>query len=254
MSNPTVVIIPGAWQPAEAFEPFGEHLRDVGYPTEVISLKSVGGTETPLAGLKEDADAVSEVLTKLADEARDIVLLCHSYGGVIGSCAIEGLDFATRRNAGKAGGVILTVYMSAFMLPKGMNVLDGLGGKPMPWMKIEEDKCFAVASELPQIALNDMPAEKAKAYSAQLTHTSVSAFATPSTFEPWANAIPCTYIFCEIDNALPLPVQQQMASQLGPNATTFSLKAGHCPFLSMPEQLRDVIVKASEVGLSRKAI
>jgi hypothetical protein len=99
-----------------------------------------------------------------------------------------------------------------------------------------------------------MPLEKAVVYAEQLKHISVAAFATPSTFEPWANGVPCAYIFCELDNALPFPVQQQMAAQLGSNATTFSLKAGHCPFLSMPEELRDVVVKASEVGLSQKAV
>lgn len=86
--NPTVVIVPGAWEPAKVLEPFAELLRGIGHPTEVVPLLSVGGTETPLAGLKEDVEAVREVLTKLADEARDIVLLCHSYGGVVGSCAV----------------------------------------------------------------------------------------------------------------------------------------------------------------------
>lgn len=97
-----------------------------------------------------------------------------------------------------------------------------------------------------------MPLEEAIGYSKHLTHTSASVFASPSSFEPWANGVPCAFIFCELDKALPLPVQQQMASQLGPNATTYSLQAGHCPFLSMPEQLRDVVVRASDVGLNRK--
>lgn len=90
-------------------------------------------------------------------------------------------------------------------------------------------------------------------YAQQLTHISTSVFAAPSTFEPWASGLPCAYIFCEIDGALPLPIQQQMAAQLGPNATTFSLKAGHCPFLSIPDQLLDVVAQASEVGMSIKA-
>ncbi|CZR53874.1 uncharacterized protein PAC_03756 [Phialocephala subalpina] len=253
IQNPTFVIVPGAWQPALAFEAFAEQLRGLDYPSQVVSLPSVGGAGTPLPGLEDDVKAVSDVVMKFADEARDVVLLCHSYGGIVGSCATEGLDVATRKVAGKSGGLILTVYMSAFMVPKGKSVLEMLGGQPLPWMDVQGEKCFAVSSHMPEVALNDLPPEIATVYASQLTYISTSVFATPSTFEPWANGLPCAYIFCEIDNALPLPIQQQMAAQLGPNATTFSLKAGHCPFLSIPGQLRDAVVKASEVGLSLKA-
>lgn len=47
------------------------------------------------------------------------------------------MDAASRNDAGKAGGVIMTVYMSAFMLPRGTSVLEGLGGDPLPWMNLE---------------------------------------------------------------------------------------------------------------------
>jgi len=102
-----------------------------------------------------------------------------------------------------------------------------------------------------EVAFNDISPEKAAIYSGYLTHASTAAFATPSTYEP-SNGVPCAYIFCEIDGAVPLPVQQQMASQMGPDATTFSLKAGHCPFLSVPDQVIDAVLKASEVGLKKR--
>lgn len=87
-TNPTIVIVPGAWLPAEVFEAFADQLRTYGYPSQAVSLPSVGGTETPLPGLKDDVKAVRDVVTKLSDEARDIVLLCHSSGGLVGSCAV----------------------------------------------------------------------------------------------------------------------------------------------------------------------
>lgn len=71
---------------------------------------------------------------------------------------------------------------------------------------------------------------------------SAALFAAPATYEPWAHGIPCSYIFTTEDGALPYPVQQAMAQQLGPEAKTASVKASHCPFLSMPDEL----VKAVE--------
>lgn len=67
-------------------------------------------------------------------------------------------------------------------------------------------------------------------------------FATPAKYEPWTNDIPCSYIFTIDDNALPYPAQQAMAQQLGPKAKTAAVKAGHSPFLSVPDEL----VKAVE--------
>lgn len=98
---------------------------------------------------------------------------------------------------------------------------------------------------MPQVAFNDLSAEKTTLYISQLTHSSAVVFATPSTFEAWTNAIPCAYIFCSMDNALPLPIQQGMALRFGPDAETYTLQSGHCPFLSIPEELLEVMEKAS---------
>lgn len=106
---------------------------------------------------------------------------------------------------------------------------------------------------MPQIAFNDLPTEQAALYVSQMSHSAAVVFATPSTYEPWANGVPCAYIFCTDDNVLPFQIQQQMASQLGPEPTTFTLKAGHCPFLSIPDKLVEVIGKAAEVGLNKRA-
>ncbi len=89
----------------------------------------------------------------------------------------------------------------------------------------------------PQIGFNDLSAEDQARWAKEATHTSAALFATPSSYEPWATGIPCSYIFTSDDNALPLVFQQGMAQQLGPEPRTATLKSGHCPFLSMPDEL-----------------
>ncbi|RDW68055.1 hypothetical protein BP6252_09451 [Coleophoma cylindrospora] len=251
--QPTVVIVPGAWQLPAGFDLILAQLKEANIPAEFVPLPSVGGTELPLTGLPEDVAAVRSTLTRLADEGKDMVLLGHSYGGVVVSCAVEGFDAASRAKEGKTGGVILTVFMSAFMLPKGQSLLGVLGGAPLPWMNVEGDRVSGVAAMMPQVAFNDIPEEKMAEYGAQMSHTSALVFATPSTYEPWANGLPCTYIFLTDDNALPYPIQQQMASQIGPDAKTWSLKAGHLPHLSMPSELAKTIGEISEYAVSKKA-
>ena len=107
---------------------------------------------------------------------------------------------------------------------------------------------LGVPEMLPQVGFNDMAPEDQAKWAAEMTHTSAALFATPSSHEPWATATPCGYIFCSDDNALPFPIQQQMAEQLGPNPKTVTIKSGHCPFLSTPGQLLEA-VKTLEVQL-----
>ncbi|KAH7370556.1 Alpha/beta hydrolase fold-1 [Rhexocercosporidium sp. MPI-PUGE-AT-0058] len=245
-SKPTIVIAPGAWQLPVGFSGFVSLLRGAGYATELVGYPSVGGTGSPLPGLAEDVAATRAALKKVLDEGKQALLLCHSYGGVVGSCAVEGYSSIKREKEGKKGGVKLVVYMSAFMIPKGKSLLDMLGGQPLPWMDVQGEKTVGVKSMMKEVAFNDMSDEKAAIYMEQMSHSSTSVFATPSTFEPWANDVDCAYIFCTEDNALPLPIQQQMAQQLGPEPVTWSLKAGHCPFMSIPDQLLEVVKKAAD--------
>jgi pimeloyl-ACP methyl ester carboxylesterase len=133
---PTVVIVPGSWQLPSVWVEFRAILARAGHPAHHVSLPSVGGTDLPLTGLPEDVAAVRAQLDQLADQGDEIILLCHSSGGVVGANAVEGYDIATRKANGKNGGVIRIVYLSAFMLPKDQSLLGMLGGVPLPWMVV----------------------------------------------------------------------------------------------------------------------
>lgn len=95
----------------------------------------------------------------------------------------------------------------------------------------------------PQIGFNDLSPEEQARWSKEATHTSAALFATPSMFEPWTNGIPCSYIICANDNALPMPFQQGMVQQLGPEPRTVTLTSGHCPFVSKPGELLEALEK-----------
>ncbi|EKG15210.1 hypothetical protein MPH_07544 [Macrophomina phaseolina MS6] len=137
MSNkPTIVFAPGAWHTPDCFDLVREQLHARGWATEAVAYPSVGA-EPPNKGLAEDAAAVRAVLERLADEGKEIVLTVHSYGGLVGQNAVEGLGYKQRQAAGKKGGVIQFVYLAAFVAPKGATIKQMLGGQFLPWMKFE---------------------------------------------------------------------------------------------------------------------
>lgn len=82
MSKPSIIIIPGAWQKPVAFEGIVNLFEKTGYPTVHVPLPTVGGTETPLAGLDEDVEAVRKVLEPLVNEGKEVVMIGHSAGGI----------------------------------------------------------------------------------------------------------------------------------------------------------------------------
>jgi alpha-beta hydrolase superfamily lysophospholipase len=150
--KPTVVIVPGSWQLPLVWDEFRAVLARANYQSYHVALPSVGGTELPLTGLPEDVAAVQHVIGGLADHGDEIILLCHSSGGVVGSNAVEGYDVASRKAAGKKGGVVRVVYLSAFMLPKDQSLLGMLGGVPLPWMVVNVSPPLHMKPQTPHTA------------------------------------------------------------------------------------------------------
>ena len=151
--KPVFVFVPGAWHTADTFDVVRQLMLSRGLASEAIALPSVGG---PLEkGLHADIEHSKEILREMADAGRQIVVVNHSYGGMVGSGAVEGLGFKQRAEAGLPGGVIMVVWMAAFVTPKGQTVLDQLGGDWLPWMII---KVRAVSPYSPHVvASTDMP-------------------------------------------------------------------------------------------------
>lgn len=102
------------------------------------------------------------------------------------------------------------------------------------------------------IFYHDLSAADQQKWIAQLAHTSSAVFSGKSTYEPWHH-MPCMYIYCEKDKAIPLPVQQGIARSMGSDITTFNIAASHSPFLSMPENLVEGIELAAKVGLEKSS-
>jgi pimeloyl-ACP methyl ester carboxylesterase len=134
---PIFLFAPGAWHQSSCFDIVRAELASLGYETEAIAYPSVGA-EPPNKTLADDVAAARVVLEGLVAREKEVVLICHSYGGAVAANAVEGLGRRQRAEQGKNGGVIMFVYMSAFVVPKGMCLMDQLGNQWLPWMECSE--------------------------------------------------------------------------------------------------------------------
>ena len=85
----------------------------------------------------EDVKAIRDTLTKLVDtEEKDVILVVHSYTGMPGAEAPEGLGKKDRQAKGLKGGVVRLVFIMAFAMPEGFQPT--ASGQQMPeWMKLD---------------------------------------------------------------------------------------------------------------------
>ncbi|OOQ81529.1 hypothetical protein PEBR_42688 [Penicillium brasilianum] len=252
-NSPIFVFVPGAWHTPDTFDGIRALLSKRGYDSEAIELPSVGAAEPTKSGLHADIAHTNVVLRALAERGRQIVVVTHSYGGMVGSGAVEGLGYAQRSNAGQAGGVIMVVWLAAFVTPKGKSVIDMLGGNWLPWMLLSDpDDGYCRSSQQETVFYHDMtPEAQATAISKLKPHAKPS-FLEPATFEPW-HEMPSMYLFCDKDAALPLFVQEGFAQTLG-NPVTFHVDASHSGFLSKPEETADGLELALKAGLEQSGI
>merc|ERR1711939_801068 len=152
--------------------------------------------------------AVKDVVNKVLSTGKDVVMIFHSYGGVVGCEALK--EYVNEHETGKSGKqgwgrIRRLVFVAAFVLPEGGSLMAGLGFKPLPWFNIDGE---AVNPANPkEIFYNDLSDSEAQIHIAALKQHSYLTFASTLTAAPW-KTIPSTYILCEKDNAIPLQGQE----------------------------------------------
>ncbi|PLB47688.1 alpha/beta-hydrolase [Aspergillus steynii IBT 23096] len=236
--SPIVVIAPGAWNRGSAYDDFGDILKKRGIRSMAVDHVS-NGAEPPNKGLTEDSNRFRELVCHLVDQGEKLVLLGHSYGGMVISAAATGLGFQERQKAGKPGGVICLVYVAAFVAERGKNLRDMVGGQLWPWMLSQGDY---VRLDSDVDLVQDVPAEiKASRTKHMLPHICLRSFTERATEEPW-HTIPSAYIVCDDDVALPPTIQDSMIKSLN-HPRVFRLNSGHSPFQSMPTETADILLE-----------
>ncbi|KAL1970746.1 hypothetical protein VTN77DRAFT_2580 [Rasamsonia byssochlamydoides] len=223
-TKPTVLFVHGSWHNPKHFQRMRDFFEANGFPTSCPQQPSVG--QLPPIGLMEDAETIRDELKKLVEtEQKGVLVMAHSYGGVVTAQAVD-REFAKkdREAKGLAGGVIHLVYMCAFMLPLGDSLGSAFGGGLPPLIPIDEEQDPWVSELKPGPAI------------AQLTPIIQASYLYH----------PVTYLFCENDEALPLAVQQMMVQKAEEKGVTIrkeTCTAGHSPFLSQPETVLNVAKK-----------
>lgn len=228
MLKPTIVFVTGAWHGPELYAPLTSALETAGYTVSAPVLPSIGGKQKDF---KEDVSAVREAVKSATEAGNDVILLMHSYGGVVGSEAAEGFTRLDRQSGSESGSVVRMVYLCAFVLPEKKSLMNGLGGQALPWWEAVEDDTQYKAINCHEIFYNDVDKEVADKMISGLKPHAKGVFSSKVTYAAWKHIL-SVYIICEKDNAIALDTQESMATQPGNKITVERMDCGHSPWLS----------------------
>jgi pimeloyl-ACP methyl ester carboxylesterase len=224
--NVNIMLVHGAWADGSCWSKVILLLEAKGY--------KVTAAQIPLLSLENDIEVTRRLLS---DQTTPTVLVGHSYGGAV----ITGTATATPQ-------VKALVYITAFGLDEGES-LESLSkqGPPSPGSTaIEPDTngfLWINREKFHNSFAGGASKDEAAVMAAVQKPLSLAAFSGKETTPAW-KTIPSWYLVCTDDKMIPPPAQEFLAKRM--NATVRSVPSSHCPFMSHPQEVADIIALAAD--------
>lgn len=140
MSKPVFVLLHGAWHSPRCWDRLVAQLDAAGYRSVAPALPS-SGSNPPAPDFFEDVRVIRDTVSSLIKD-HDVVVVTHSFSGMTGGTALDGLDKETSTSTGLEGGVIRIVYIAAFLVPEGFQHSPrGTRDNMVPEMRTDFEVC-----------------------------------------------------------------------------------------------------------------
>ncbi|KAI0534350.1 Alpha/beta hydrolase fold-1 [Xylaria digitata] len=250
MSKPYFLLVTGSFAPAPFYDDIVYRVRAHGYDMKALQLATVGlkpgeGRDTPPATMYDDAALIAREVEALADAGREVILVAHSYGGMPATESIKGLSVQARKKEGKRGGVFRLAYKTVLLTSPGHSsseVLPPPSADEPSRMQMDENGWlhFTDAELSASICFSDLSREEGLHWHGQFALHSAVSFTNTLTYAGYKD-VPVSYLLCEDDLVVPAEVQRReidmIETETGSKVDVTSIKAGHCPNVSVPEKV-----------------
>lgn len=235
-SKPTIVVVPGAWCRPGLYGPLKFRLQQAGYKVHVVDLPSNGDPPSFASDWRPDIDLIASTVEACADQGETVVVVAHSAGGSSTTQAVQGLSLQDRQAAGKLGGISRLVYIAAFAPDSGVSPMSHEEVRAFfYWALIEDEMDYPDPNLVDEFLFNGLPSDDVTKYRPFVQKSAWRArhhAETNVTYVGWKN-IPSSYLICQQDKAVPLPMQEMIIAQEGSKFDHVRrIDAGHSPFIS----------------------
>jgi len=225
LSAPTVVLVHGGFVDGAGWEGVYNVLKKDGYNVSIV--------QNPTTSLADDVAATRRAI---AQAQGPVVLVGHSYGGVVVT------------EAGTDPKVAGLVYIAAFAPDKAESVntliADPPPGAPVPPILPPRDGYLLLDREkFHESFAGDLPADEAAFMADSQLPWGVGALGGTVT-EPGWRLKPSWYLVAGDDRMIPPPAQRGMAERAG--ASVREVPGSHSVYVSQPQAVADLIHTAVE--------
>ncbi|RWZ68197.1 alpha/beta hydrolase [Labedella populi] len=236
-TNPTIVIVHGAWTDASSFAGVQQLLTAVGY--DVLEFAN------PLRSLGGDADYLAAFLQSRT--SGPVILVGHSYGGAVIGAAAAAVPSVTG-----------LVYVNAFVPTEGESLLDLLNSAgpvdptqlfdmaPYPGAPEGDVDLYIQRGPFEPAFATGLSEELQAEFYAKQRPITFSAVGAPAAANQGWEKLPSWYVAGTIDGSIPLALQLRMAERAGSAVT--QLETGHLSMVTHPREVADVILAAATVA------
>jgi len=219
-----VVLVHGGFVDGSGWEEVYRILKKDGYTVSVV--------QNPTSSLADDVAATTRIL---AAQNRPVILVGHSYGGVVIT------------EAGNHPGVAALVYIAAFAPDRGESVAalikDPPPGAPVPPILPPQDGYLSLdRAKFADAFAADLPREKAEFMADSQVPWGIEAL-NGKIKEPAWKAKPSWYLVATEDRMIPPAAQHFMSKRAG--ATVVEVAGSHSIYLSQPEAVAALIRSAA---------
>ncbi|OBT41091.1 hypothetical protein VE00_09335 [Pseudogymnoascus sp. WSF 3629] len=266
MSNlPTLVFVPGAWHKPTCYDKIIKPLEEQ-HKLKCIRVTLPSTSGDPEATFKNDIDAAQDAISSETTQGRNVVVIAHSYGGMVGGSSIKGFakprDTAATSSTSEQsqspdkGYVIGLILIASGFTFTGLAFMDPFFGHPPPSWRVNKETGYAEIVTPPrELFYHDVPEADAEYAVSQLTPQSLKSLFEGGeyAYAGWMD-VPAWYIGTVEDRGLPVVAQRLnvgMAREMGCPVEHRELQTSHSPFLSQPEETVGILVEAVEAFSGR---
>ncbi len=221
--TPSIVLVHGGFADGSGWRGVYEHLKKDGNSVSVV--------QNPTVSLADDV-----AVTKRAIDAQSepVILVGHSYGGVVVT------------EAGTHPKVAALVYIAAFAPDEGESVnsliADPPAGAPVPpILPPQEGFLFLDREKFHASFAADLSLEQAAFMADSQVPWGVDALGGTVSEPAWRSK-PSWYLVATEDRMIPPPAQRQMSARAG--STVVEVAGSHAVYISQPAAVADLIETA----------
>src|ERR1700712_1195112 len=174
--NPVFIFVPGAWHGPEVWGKVSSLLEQQGYKSISITLPTTSGDNS--ASFGDDVKAAQDAIQSETSQGRNVIVVVHSYGAMVGQSAMKGFTHSKDAAASSTskGYVIGHAVIASGFNQGGMAFLDGTGGQPPPSWRIEPTGFAVIQVPARELFYHDLPEAEGDKWVSKLKKQSTKAF------------------------------------------------------------------------------